>query len=99
MQYQNWDLDDKMSRKVYVKVNVQIDDDGRMLPRELVWEDGRRYEIDRVVSVRQAASAKVGGQGDRYTVEMQGQRRYLFFERSPELTGPVIGKWFVEGRD
>ncbi len=87
-----------MSKKMYVCVDVEIDGDGWMRPRRLIWEDGRRYEIDRVVAVRPAVSAKVGGQGDRYTVEMMGQQRYLFFERSGDLSGPVVGKWFVEGK-
>ena len=39
---------------------------------------------------------RAGGQGDRYTVMINGQRSYLFFERSAGLTGPNIGRWFVE---
>lgn len=88
-----------MSRRIYVKVRVDINNDGWMLPRQLVWEDGRQYDIDRVLAMRPAAAAKAGGQGDRYTVQMQGQTRYIYFERSPNLTGPVVGQWFVEGRD
>ena len=87
-----------MSRKVYVSVGVEMGNDGRMLPRKLVWVDGTEYEIDRVIDIRSALSAKVGGQGERYTVEILGRRRYLFFERSDNLNGPVLGKWFVEGR-
>ena len=30
---------------------------------------------------------KAGGQGDRYTVMMRGQRRFLYFERTANLTG------------
>jgi len=82
--------------KVYVGVTVDFSEDGVMLPRELVWEDGERYTIDRVVDIRQAAALKAGGQGDRYTVMIRGQRSFLFFERSPNLTGTVIGRWFVE---
>ena len=54
--------------KVYVAVRADFRDDGVMLPREITWEDGRRYEIDRVTDIRQAPSLKAGGQGDRYTV-------------------------------
>jgi len=39
---------------------------------------------------------KAGGQGDRYTVWINGKQSYLFFERSTELTGNIIGRWFVE---
>ena len=82
--------------KVYVPVRVEFQDDGTMLPREITWEDGTKYEIDRVTDIRQAAALKAGGQGDRYTVEINGHRSFLFFERSASLTGNNIGKWFVE---
>ena len=82
--------------KVYVPVSVEFRDDGTMLPREITWEDGTKYEIDRVTDIRQAAAMKAGGQGDRYTVEINGHRSYLFFERNASLTGNNIGKWFVE---
>ena len=85
-----------MVAKVYVQVNADFNIDGVMLPRELVWEDGEKYTIDRVVDIRQAAAMKAGGQGDRYTIEVRGCRRYLFFERVANLTGNVIGRWFVE---
>lgn len=88
---------DKTS-KVYVAVKADFREDGVMLPREITWEDGRRYKIDRVADIRQAAALKAGGQGDRYTVVIKGRQSYLFFERSTALTGNNIGRWFVERR-
>jgi hypothetical protein len=82
--------------KVYVAVKTDFTADGTMLPREITWEDGERFEIDRVLDIRQAAAMKAGGQGDRYTVRIRGKQRYLFFERSTNLTGNNIGRWFVE---
>ena len=82
--------------KVYVQVKVDFREDGIMLPRKITWEDGREYEIDRVSDIRQAAAMKAGGQGDRYTIYVQGKQSFLFFERSPNLTGNNIGRWFVE---
>ena len=85
-----------MDAKVYVLVNADFNADGVMLPKTVIWEDGEKYVIDRVVDIRQAAARKAGGQGDRYTIEVRGQISYLFFERAPQLTGNVIGRWFVE---
>ena len=85
-----------MDAKVYVQVNADFSTDGVMLPRVWIWEDGEKYVVDRVVDIRQAAARKAGGQGDRYTIEVRGQISYLFFERVPQLTGNVIGRWFVE---
>jgi len=84
--------------KVYVSVRVDFRDDGVMLPREITWEDGTKYEVDRVLDIRQAPAMKAGGQGDRYTIKIRGQQSYLFFERSTESYGNNIGRWFVERR-
>lgn len=89
-------MSDNASAKVYVDVTVDFGHNGVMLPREITWEDGRRFEIDRVLDIRQAAALKAGGQGDRYTIRVRGKESYLFFERSANLTGNVIGRWFVE---
>lgn len=84
--------------KVYVQVKVDFREDGIMLPRKITWEDGREYEIDRVSDIRQAAAMRAGGQGDRYTIYINGRQSYLFFERSANQTGNNIGRWFVERR-
>ena len=81
---------------VYVPVKVCFDADGNILPTEITWEDGRKYRIDRVTKIRQAAAMRSGGQGDRYTVMINGKESYLYFERSPDLTGRNLGRWFVE---
>ena len=91
-------MSEKLSPKVYVAVKADFNEDGIMLPREITWEDGTRFEIDRVLDIRQAAAMKAGGQGDRYTVRINGQQSYLFFERSTNLAGANIGRWFVERR-
>ncbi len=82
--------------KVYVDVDATFDKIGRMLPRSLVWEDGQRYEIERVTSIRPAAAVRAGSGGDRYTIIVEGREKCLFFERSADLAGNQLGKWFVE---
>lgn len=85
--------------KVYVGVKATFDADGRMIPTSVIWEDGREYIIDKVTDIRQAAAMRAGGQGDRYTIRVNGRESYLFFERSTALTGNNIGRWFVERRE
>ena len=70
-----------------------------MIPTSVIWEDGREYIIDKVTDIRQAAAMRAGGQGDRYTIRVNGRESYLFFERSTALTGNNIGRWFVERRE
>lgn len=84
--------------KVYVSVAAFFGEDGSIKPTEITWEDGRRYPIDRVLDIRQAAAMKAGGQGDRYTVQINGKQSFLFFERSANLSGSRLGRWFVERR-
>ena len=84
--------------KVYVGVKADFRRDGVMIPREIVWEDGRRFEIDKVTDIRQAAALRAGGHGDRYTIRICGERCFLFFARSLQRSGNFIGRWFVERR-
>ena len=77
-------------RKVYVGVNVDVDREGRVLPRTITWEDGRRFEINRVGRIVQAASPYFGGCGLRYTVKILGRETFLFQEEK---------RWFVEARE
>ena len=83
--------------KVYVTVNVDFDEAGQMLPRWLIWEDGLRYDIDRVKAVCSTYAPRAGGNGDRYTIVVRGQLRYLYFEHSSP-NDPKVGRWFIERR-
>ena len=91
-------MDEKKPIKVYVSVDVRFDENGRMLPHIITWEDGKKYEIDRVTDVRPAPAQRAGGQGDRYTIWINGKQSYLFFERYATVTGCSLGRWFVERR-
>ena len=86
------------SPKVYVAVKADFTEDGTLLPRVITWENGEKFTIDKITDIRQAAAMKAGGQGDRYTIWIGGHQSYLFFERSINLTGNNIGRWFVERR-
>lgn len=77
-------------RKVYVTVNADFTADGKVLPRSFIWDDGRNYEVDRIIDIRPAASLKAGGCGIRYTCRIRGKEAYMFLEGS---------RWFMEGKD
>ena len=79
-----------MARRVYVNVIARHDEQGRVRPLEGEWEDGRRFEVDRLLDVRRAAALKAGGQGLRYTVRILGRETYLFEDE---------GRWFVEAKE
>ena len=76
------------TQKVYVDVMAEFTKEGILLPRGITWEDGRKYEITRVVSKKRAASMKVGGVGDKYVCIVDGREVSLFYEDN--------NMWFME---
>ena len=80
-----------MSCKKYVEVTARFDVDGTVFPLEIHWEDGAKFEIDRILDIRRAASLKAGGVGWRYTCRIRGQVRYIWLEDD--------GRWFVEAKE
>ena len=76
-------------RKVFVDVIAKFDIVGNIFPLSIYWEDGRKFEVDRLLDVRPAASLKAGGAGMRYKVRVCNKETFLFYEE---------GKWFVEGK-
>ena len=68
-----------MSNKVYVDVLAEFSKDGLLIPKEITWEDGRKYEITRVKDKRRAASTRAGGVGERYTCVVDGKEIFLFY--------------------
>ncbi len=77
------------NRKIYVDVIASFDQQGTVRPMAVIWEDGRRFEIDRITAVKRACSTKVGGTGIRYTVFVKGKQTYLYEDE---------GRWFVEAK-
>jgi len=73
--------------KINLQVNADFDLDGNIRPRAITWEDGRVFEIDRVLDVRRAASLKAGGLGIRYICRICGREVKLFNDE---------GHWFIE---
>lgn len=74
-------------RKRYVEVEATFLEDGRIVPRTVVWYDGRRFPVRAVLGVRRCSSLKVGGEGTRYDVLVGHARTFLFHEAP---------RWFVE---
>lgn len=73
--------------KAYVEVIADFSSDGRMKPLRLIWEDGRKYDVDRILRVDRCASLKEGGAGIRYVCRILGRRVELYYEEN--------GFWFV----
>jgi hypothetical protein len=76
-----------MSNKVFVEITAKHDIQGNIHPLTVKWEDGRIFEVDRLLDVRKAASLKSGGMGMRYTCRICNKQVYLFNDED---------KWFME---
>lgn len=75
-------------QKKFVKCLVEFDEEGNKTPKQIEF-DGKVFVIDRVLQVKNCASFKVGGIGERYQIRINGKLTYIFFEE---------GKWFVEAK-
>lgn len=73
-------------KKKYVKVFMEINEDGKKTPREIIYND-IKYSIDRVLDIKKCPSMKVGGIGERYSVRIGNNITNIFFEKD---------RWFVE---
>lgn len=77
--------------KKYVDVVSLTTSDGLVTPRQIIWEDGRRYTVHKVLDRRQAHSLKTGGTGMRYTVQVGKTQTYLYYDDYRHA-------WFVEAK-
>lgn len=86
----------KLPVRVNVKVIVAFDLTGAIMPREIIWKDGRVFKIDAVRDFRPASILGPGHTGDCYTVIIRGETRFLFFERTDPHFRTCLGRWWVE---
>ena len=77
----------KKTEKAYVQVEAIFTLEGKILPRYITWEDGREFEVDKVLDISPGASRKAGGAGIRYHCRICGKHRLLYLEEN---------RWFVE---
>lgn len=76
-------------RKVCVEVAAKFPREGGLIPLSLVWEDGRKFEVEKMKSVERA-SAHVGAILPLcFTCVIGGSEKRLYFE-------PSLNRWFVE---
>ncbi len=86
--------------RVDVDVVVRWNTLGELTPQEIIWRDGARFTVDRVLDVCKAASLRAGGMGWRFKVRLTnedynvfGKETFLFLDQGKEPE-----TWFVEGK-
>ena len=63
-----------------ITVIAKMKENNLVVPIQIVWDDGRVFEIDKILDIRKAASTKGGGKGIRYLVEIKNQERYIWLD-------------------
>lgn len=74
----------------YVEVIALCRTDGHVMPITIIWDDGRRFDVDVVEDARRARCDHTHGFAIRYAVLIKGRRRYLYHDDQG---------WFVEVLD
>ncbi|MBQ4541911.1 MAG: hypothetical protein IJA23_03550 [Clostridia bacterium] len=70
-----------------ITVIARMQDDGKVIPLTILWNNEKSFEIDKVLDIRKKASTKGGGKGLRYTCKILEQERFLWLDDNI---------WFVE---
>lgn len=74
--------------KRYITVEALINREGKVTPLALYWENGERFEIDKILNTPRQSCSKVGGCGLLYECQIHGQTRQLYYEQG--------SRWFIE---
>ncbi len=75
--------------KVYLPIVAEFTSRGGIRPKKLIWNINEEFEIERVKAIERAPCKSGGILPIRYTVIIDGQEKYLYFEKDKE-------RWFVE---
>ena len=75
----------------YVDVNEDRFRDGRLIPLSVVLDDGKRYDIDRIIDIFPQASTKGGGPGICYIVRIRDTEMTMYLVEDGRMQ-----KWLIE---
>lgn len=80
--------------RTYLTVLSSIDHTGLLVPREILWPDGRRFHIDQVESWHKAPYHEPNT--TCCIIRNGEQNRALYFTQSPVCSSVNMGRWYVE---
>lgn len=82
---------EKNERRIrkYVPVTLRVDENGKIRPLIIEFDEQHKYLVDKVTDVRRAACQSAGGVGDRYACRIQGKETYIWLEK---------GRWFIAAK-
>ncbi len=71
----------------FISVIAKFSENGVVVPQTILWEDGRKFSVDKIMDIRRCASIKVGGVGIRYHCKVHGKEVFLYRDED---------SWFIE---
>jgi hypothetical protein len=80
----------KYERK-YVDVLCLNKADGTLIPKVIYFDSYHKYEVDKVLDIRQAPSLKSGGAGTRFLIKILGKETYIYYDE-------YLRQWFVDAK-
>ena len=69
-----------VAAKIYVNVIAKFDKDGTITPMTLEWRNGLLYDVEKVRTIGECSSRRIGGQGVEFMVQIEGNQAVLSFE-------------------
>jgi hypothetical protein len=76
------------NEKVYIEIIARFKD-GTIYPLFIIWHNGQKFTIDKILDIKRAAATNVGGVGVRYTCRINNKVTYIWLDDN---------LWFVEAR-
>jgi hypothetical protein len=65
--------------KKYLNV-IALFKEGKIYPQAIIWDDGKKYEIDKILDAKKVAAFNVGGVGTRYTCRIRNKSIYIWLD-------------------
>lgn len=76
--------------KEYVTVRATISVDGTVTPEEIIFVDGRCFQIDKVLNHRHVRDLRFGGTHERFTIVINGEERFLWRDEQAFYVQKII---------
>lgn len=74
--------------KKYIKIVAIFNEDGTLTPTNIIWDDNRKFSIDKILNIQKIANLKYGAIGTKYICKVHGKTISIYNEEN--------NKWFIE---
>ena len=76
-------------KRIYVDMVVKYSPAGQITPVSFVWDDGREYDVGKIIRIVKGSSLKVFSSGFRFLCQKGNRRYYKYYDGE---------RWYMELR-